>query len=183
MPSSNVPLIMTIQPKAKEYIRPVVVFLFHLLQNIIPRKVAFSMKIYRVFRAQADSTLTLPSATSANAPRHLPRKMPSRGTTYWEAPWRSDKPAQWTRCITMYLYMWPQPPQVRQPAMLLLLIAVDYKAWWWVASGIMFVSISWKSLKGFENWNEGHTARQMSDTQAAWRLHFFLVDGKEAKKL
>jgi hypothetical protein len=28
----------------------------------------------------------------------LLRKMLPHGTTYWEAPWTSDKPAQWTRC-------------------------------------------------------------------------------------
>jgi hypothetical protein len=33
----------------------------------------------------------------------LPRKIPPRGTKYWEAPWTSDKPAQWTRCINSFM--------------------------------------------------------------------------------
>jgi hypothetical protein len=38
--------------------------------------------IYRVFREQADWTFILSSEL-----RHLPRKMPPRGTTYWEVWW------------------------------------------------------------------------------------------------
>jgi hypothetical protein len=38
--------------------------------------------IYRVFRAQAEWTFILPSEFSAKELRHLPRKMPPRGTTY-----------------------------------------------------------------------------------------------------
>jgi hypothetical protein len=50
--------------------------------------------IYRMFRAQADWTSILPLELPAKELRHLPRKMPPRGTTQWE----SDKPAQWTPC-------------------------------------------------------------------------------------
>jgi hypothetical protein len=42
------------------------------------------MVSYRVFRAQADSTFILPSELPAKELRHLPRKMPLRGATYWE---------------------------------------------------------------------------------------------------
>jgi hypothetical protein len=38
--------------------------------------------IYRVFRAQADWTFILSSGLPAKELRHLPRKMPPRGTTY-----------------------------------------------------------------------------------------------------
>jgi hypothetical protein len=54
---------------------------------------------YRVFRTQVDWTFKLPSEFPAKELRHLSRKMPPRGTTYWEAPQTSDKPAQWTPCI------------------------------------------------------------------------------------
>jgi hypothetical protein len=36
----------------------------------------------RVFRAQADWTFILPSQLPAKELRHLPRKIPPRGTTY-----------------------------------------------------------------------------------------------------
>jgi hypothetical protein len=36
------------------------------------------------FRAQADWTFILPSELPAKELHHLPRKMPPRGTTYWE---------------------------------------------------------------------------------------------------
>jgi hypothetical protein len=39
---------------------------------------------YRVFRVQADWTFILPSELPAKELRHLPRKMPPRGTTNWE---------------------------------------------------------------------------------------------------
>jgi hypothetical protein len=38
--------------------------------------------IYWVFRAQADCTFILPSRFLPKELRHLPRKMPPRGTTY-----------------------------------------------------------------------------------------------------
>jgi hypothetical protein len=40
--------------------------------------------LYRVFRTQADWTFILPLELPAKELRHLPRKMPSRGTTSWE---------------------------------------------------------------------------------------------------
>jgi hypothetical protein len=39
-------------------------------------------RMYRVFRAQADWTFILPSEFPAKELRHLPIKMPPRGTTY-----------------------------------------------------------------------------------------------------
>jgi hypothetical protein len=39
---------------------------------------------YRVFRAQTDWTFILPSKLPAKELRHLPRKIPPSGTTYWE---------------------------------------------------------------------------------------------------
>jgi hypothetical protein len=39
---------------------------------------------YRVFRAQADWTFILPSELPAKLLRHLTRKMPPRGTTFWK---------------------------------------------------------------------------------------------------
>jgi hypothetical protein len=42
-------------------------------------------RIYRVFRAQADWTFILPSELPAKDLRHLPRKMPPRGSTYEKA--------------------------------------------------------------------------------------------------
>jgi hypothetical protein len=38
--------------------------------------------LYRVFRAQADWAFISPSELPAKELRHLPRKMPPRGTTY-----------------------------------------------------------------------------------------------------
>jgi hypothetical protein len=43
----------------------------------------FLTALYRVFRAQADWTFILPSEPPAEELRHLPRKMPPRGTTDW----------------------------------------------------------------------------------------------------
>jgi hypothetical protein len=40
------------------------------------------LQLYRVFGAQADWTFILPSELPAKELRHLPRKMPPRGTTY-----------------------------------------------------------------------------------------------------
>jgi hypothetical protein len=40
------------------------------------------LQLYRVFGTQSDWIFILPSELSAKELRHLPRKMPPRGTTY-----------------------------------------------------------------------------------------------------
>lgn len=62
-----------------------------------------SVNIYRVSRAQADWTLFYRRQLPVKVLRHLQRKMPPHCTTYWEALWTSDKPAQRTQCIMKVL--------------------------------------------------------------------------------
>jgi hypothetical protein len=62
--------------------------------NIYLLNVFYRYTICRVFRAQADWTLNLESELPAKELRLLPRKMLPCGTTYRQAPWTSDKPAE-----------------------------------------------------------------------------------------
>jgi hypothetical protein len=51
-----------------------------LIYILVPKN--FSTFQYRVFRVEADWTFILPSELPAKELRHLPGKMPPRGTTY-----------------------------------------------------------------------------------------------------
>jgi hypothetical protein len=67
----------------------------HIVAGLLPSHISLAeASLYRVFRAQADWTFILPSELSVKELRYLLRKMRPRSTTYREALWTSDKPAQ-----------------------------------------------------------------------------------------
>jgi hypothetical protein len=61
--------------------------------------VACTILLYRVFRAQADWTFILPSELPVKELRHLPKKNAAAAPRIE----KSDKPAQWTPYIIVYI--------------------------------------------------------------------------------